>query len=80
MAFRNQLKNKLFSLVNIFGLALGIAVSVLIINYVSFEFSFDRMHSKVNRIFRVESQFYEGDQLTDDWGTSSFDYGKANGG
>jgi len=77
MAFRNQLKNKLFSLVNILGLALGIAVSVLIINYVSFEFSFDRMHSKRDRIYRVESQFYEGDQLTDDWGTSSFGYGKA---
>ncbi|WP_163710690.1 ABC transporter permease [Mangrovibacterium lignilyticum] len=77
MAFRNQLKNKLFSIVNIFGLAIGIAVSVLIINYVSFEFSFDRMHSKRDRIYRVESQFYEGSQLTDDWGTSSFGYGSA---
>ena len=77
MAFRNQLKNKLFSVVNIFGLAIGIAVTVLIINYVSFEFSFDRMHRKHDRIYRVESRFYEGDQLTDDWGTSSFGYGSA---
>ncbi len=77
MALRNQSKNKLFSVINILGLAIGIAVSVLIINYVSFEFSFDKMHQKKDRIYRVESRFYEGNQLTDDWATSSFGYGSA---
>ncbi|MDX9883326.1 MAG: ABC transporter permease [Prolixibacteraceae bacterium] len=77
MALRSQVKNKLFSVINIFGLAIGIAVSILIINYVCFEFSFDKMHAKRDRIYRVESRFYEGDHLTDDWATSSFGYGSA---
>ena len=77
IAFRNQKKNKLFSVINILGLAIGMAVSVLIINYVSFEFSFDNMHTKRDRIYRIESRFYEGKQLTDCWATSSFGYGSA---
>ena len=77
IALRNQLKNRFFSVINITGLAVGMAVSILILNYVSFEFSFDKMHSKHDRIFRVESRFYEGNVLTDDWATSSFGYGSA---
>jgi len=77
MARRNQAKNKFFSMINILGLSVGLAASVLIINYVAFEFSFDKMHTKKDRIYRVESQFYEGDQMTDDWATSSFGYGSA---
>ncbi|SMO60858.1 putative ABC transport system permease protein [Saccharicrinis carchari] len=77
IALRDQAKNKLFSLINIIGLSVGLAVSVVIINYVSFEFSFDKMHQKKDRIYRVESQFYNGNQLTDNWGTSSFGYGSA---
>jgi len=77
MAFRNQAKSKLFSVINLLGLSIGLSVSVLIINYVSYEFSFDKFHSKKDRIYRVESKFYEGDRLTDDWATSSFGYGSA---
>ena len=77
MALRNQAKNKAFSLVNVLGLSIGLAVSLLIFNYVSFEFSFDNMHQKRDRIYRVESRFYEGNQLTDDWATSTFGYGSA---
>ncbi len=76
-ALRNQVNNKLFSIINVLGLAIGIAISILILNYVSFEFSFDKMHSKRDRIYRVESRFFEGKVLTDDWGTSSFGYGSA---
>ena len=77
IALRNQAKNKVFSVINVLGLAIGIAVSILILNYVSFEFSFDNMHIKRDRIYRVESRFYEGAVLTDDWATSSFGYGSA---
>jgi putative ABC transport system permease protein len=76
IAFRNQTKNKVFSIINLLGLSIGLTVAVLILNYVSFEFSFDKMHTKRDRIYRVESRFYEGGELTDDWGTSSFGYGK----
>src|SRR5664280_2997764 len=77
LALRNQLKSKFFSIINVLGLAIGISVSILIINYVSFEFSYDNMHSKRDRIYRVESRFYEGNILTDDWATSTFGYGSA---
>jgi putative ABC transport system permease protein len=76
-AIRNQAKNKVFSIINILGLALGIAASFLIINYVTFQYSYDNMHSKKDRIYRVESRFYEGKSLTDDWATSSFGYASA---
>ncbi|MCG6189819.1 ABC transporter permease [Maribellus maritimus] len=77
MAFRNQSKNKFFSMINLIGLSVGLAVTILIVNYVAYEYSFDTFHSKKDRIYRVESQFYEGDVLTDDWATSTFGCGKA---
>jgi putative ABC transport system permease protein len=52
-------------------------VALLIFNYVSFEKSYDTMHSNGDNIYRVESQFYEGENLTDDWATASFGYASA---
>lgn len=76
-ACRNLMKRKVFSFINIFGLAVGMASALLILTYVAFEFSFDKMHSKSNRIYRVQSTFHEGEVLTDNWATSSFGYGSA---
>lgn len=76
-ACRNLMKRKVFSFINIFGLAVGMASALLILTYVAFEFSFDKMHSKSNRIYRVQSTFHEGEVLTDNWATSSFGYGAA---
>jgi putative ABC transport system permease protein len=76
-AWRNMMKQKLFTVINIAGLALGTATAFLIMNYVSYEFSYDNFHQKKDRIYRVESRFFEGGQLTDDWGTSTFGYGSA---
>lgn len=59
-AYRNLMKRKGFSFINVFGLAVGMASALLILTYVTFEFSFDKMHQKYERIFRVESTFYEG--------------------
>lgn len=74
---RNLMKRKAFSFINIFGLAVGMASALLILTYVAFEFSFDKMHGKSDRIYRVQSTFHEGEVLTDDWATSSFGYGSA---
>lgn len=76
-AWRNLMKRKGFSFINICGLAVGMASALLIFTYVVFEYSFDKMHSKSGRIYRVQSTFHEGDVLTDDWATSSFGYGSA---
>lgn len=75
--YRNLMKRKGFSFINIFGLAVGMASSLLILTYVAFEFSYDKMHANHETIFRVESQFHEGEVLTDDWASSSFGYAPA---
>ncbi|WP_428654476.1 ABC transporter permease [Runella sp.] len=53
IAIRNLLKNKVFSFINIAGLATGMAVSMLILLYVSHEMSFDRFHPNSDHIFHT---------------------------
>jgi len=53
VAVRNLLKNKFYSLLNIFGLAIGIACCILIFIYVNDELGFDRFHSKADRTYRL---------------------------
>nr|WP_319572402.1 ABC transporter permease [uncultured Draconibacterium sp.] len=77
VALRSLLKNRLFTFINITGLVIGMVVALLIFNYVSFERSYDSMHENADRIYRVESKFYEGETLTDDWATASFGYASA---
>ena len=77
LAFRNLGRHRLFAVVNIVSLAVGMAVALLILNYVVFERSYDTMHPAGERLYRVESRFYEGNTLTDDWATSSYGYGPA---
>lgn len=76
-AWRHLKKKKGFSFINIFALAVGMAAALLILTYVVFEYNYDDMHSKRKNIYRVESTFHEGNELTDDWATSSFGYGSA---
>ena len=52
-AIRNLLKNKGFSLINIFGLAIGVACCLLIWLFVQDELSYDRYNEKADRIYRV---------------------------
>lgn len=77
LAYRNLLKTKWLSLVNIGGLSMGLAAGILILNYVAYERSFDNIHKQGDRIFRVESQFFEDGELSDDWATASFGYASA---
>jgi ABC-type lipoprotein release transport system permease subunit len=55
LLFRSLLRNKVFSLLNISGLAVGIAVSLLIFLLIRYELSVDTWHSKRDRIYRVIS-------------------------
>jgi putative ABC transport system permease protein len=57
VALRNLFRNKLYSFLNIAGLAIGIACCVLILLYIQDELSFDRFHEKADRIYRVNSHF-----------------------
>ncbi|MES1215831.1 MAG: ABC transporter permease [Bacteroidota bacterium] len=53
IAFRSLLRHKVFSFINILGLAVGISACFLIYLYVTFETSYDDFHSKGDRIYRV---------------------------
>lgn len=55
-AFRNVLRNKGFTFINIFGLAVGMACCIVLFLYVQHESSFDRFHAQAGQIFRVISQ------------------------
>ena len=67
VAFRSILKNKVFSFINITGLALGIAASLLILQYVNYELSYDDYHEKANRIYRVKTNRYNQGELNTEW-------------
>jgi putative ABC transport system permease protein len=61
IAWRNILRNKGYSFINIFGLALGIACCLLMFNYVSFELSYDNFHPAGDRTYRIDQQRPERD-------------------
>ena len=52
-AWRNLIRNKTFSVINIGGLSLGLAACWLIMLYVSNELSYDRYHANAGRIYRI---------------------------
>ena len=53
IAFRNILRNRTYSFINIFGLAIGITCSSLLFLLVGHELSFDKQHAKGNRMYRI---------------------------
>ena len=54
-AYRNVFSNKLYTLINVLGLAIGIICSIYIYLYVSDELSFDMHWKNYKRIYRLES-------------------------
>jgi len=59
IAFRNIRKQKLYSGINIFGLALGIACCIIIYLFIQDEFSYDRFHQNAENLYRVEQLRYQ---------------------
>ena len=71
IAWRNLTKNKLYSLINIGGLTIGIASCLLIGLYLSHELSYDRFHKNADRIFRVTTEYTVNGQKSFDGTTGS---------
>src|SRR5688572_9628539 len=63
IAFRHILKNKTSSAINISGLAIGMAACLLILQFVSFELSYDQFHPNTDRIFRIVNDRYQNGKL-----------------
>lgn len=57
ITFRSIIRNKGFSLINLVGLSIGLAVSIMIGMYVFFEINYDKFHKNYDRIFRVEQDY-----------------------
>jgi len=61
VAIRNIGKDRIYSLLNILGLTLGITCSLFLLLYLLNELSYDRFHTEKNRIYRVVTHFTETD-------------------
>ena len=60
VGIRNTLRHKLFSLINILGLAIAMTVCLLVIMLLSEQFEYDRFHSEKARVYRVLSKRPDG--------------------
>lgn len=56
--FRDLMRHKLFTAINLFGLVAGFTVSLFMLEYVLHELSFDRFHSKADQVYRVIHERY----------------------
>ncbi|MEO0330918.1 MAG: ABC transporter permease [Bacteroidota bacterium] len=65
IAYRNLLKNKIFSFINILGLAIGMAAFLLIFQYIRYELSYEDFHKQSENIVRVTIDLYNGEEVVD---------------
>ena len=77
IAWRNIIRHKGYSGINIFGLAIGIAACVLILQYVIFELSYENFHVNKERIYRVKQDRYDNGKLSTEWAAGAYAAGKS---
>ncbi|MFQ5641687.1 MAG: ABC transporter permease, partial [bacterium] len=69
MALRNLKKHKGYSIINIFGLAIGMTCFLFIVLYVQKELSYDRFHENAERIYRIATESKTNDRISRNAGT-----------
>lgn len=57
IALRNMLRNKVYSLINILGLSIGVACCLLLALYIQKEYSVDKHHARVEDVYRITTSF-----------------------
>src|SRR5205814_7434369 len=77
IAWRNITRQKGYSLINITGLAIGIAACLLILQYVSFELSYENFQTNKNRIYRVQQDRYDNGKLSTQWAAGAYAVGNS---
>ena len=70
VAVRNLLRHKLYTAVNVLGLAIGLAGAILILLYVNQEFSVDKFYTLGDRIYKVIREVRKTTRTTYESGTS----------
>jgi hypothetical protein len=71
IAFRTMLRFKLYSLINLLGLSVGLAVSLLALLYVRYETSYDDFHDRPKDIYRIVTRQLGNVYQGTDWWASS---------
>ena len=61
IALRNFKKDKTYALINLIGLAIGLASVILIFAYVQYELSYDKSYSNSTRVYRLTSENTTGE-------------------
>jgi putative ABC transport system permease protein len=61
VAWRNIVRQKSYSFISIFGLAVGLACSIIVLLWVEDEFSFDQFHKNINQLYQVSTNYKTGD-------------------
>src|SRR5258706_1263980 len=72
-----MMRHKAYSGINIFGLAIGIAACLLILQYIWFELSYENFQLNKDRIYRVEQDRYDNGKLSTQWAAGAFGVGNA---
>lgn len=73
IAIRNLARHLNFSIINVGGLAIGLASFIFIILYIADEMKYDRFHEKAASIYRV-NRFYNSNDVNEDAATCSFPF------
>jgi putative ABC transport system permease protein len=77
IAWRNILRQKGYSGINIIGLAIGIAACLLILQYVSFELSYENFHENKDRIYRVQLDRFDNGKISTQWAAGAYAAGNS---
>jgi putative ABC transport system permease protein len=77
IAWRNMMRHKAYSGINILGLSIGIAACLLILQYVSYELSYENFQVNQERIFRVQQDRYDNGKLSTQWAAGAYAVGNS---
>jgi putative ABC transport system permease protein len=77
IAWRNITRQKGYSGINIIGLAIGIAACLLILQYVSFELSYENFHANKDRIYRLQLDRFDNGKLSTQWAAGAYAAGNS---
>src|SRR6266581_6069381 len=77
IAWRNMMRHKAYSGINILGLSIGIAACLLILQYVSYELSYENFQVNKDRIYRVRQDRYNKGKISTQWAAGAYAVGNS---
>src|SRR5687767_11036558 len=77
IAWRTIKRKKGYSFINVIGLAIGVAACLLILQYVSFELSYENFQENKDRIYRVKQDRYDNGKLSTEWAAGAYAVGNS---